>query len=77
MNIQKLKTTKRPTALETFVTKRSEIDNMLARLVEVNDNHYEMNPDELHWGHVGDITGIAEDLKQITDSVFKEGEYAE
>jgi len=77
MNIQKFKTTKCPTAQETFISKKAEIDIMLARLAEANDDHYNVNYNDVNWGHVGDITGTAEDLKAITDSVFKEGEYAE
>jgi len=68
---------KQRAALKAYMTKKMEIDTMLARLVKANDDHYNVNPDEIHWGHVGDITGTAENLKAITDSVFKEGEYAE
>jgi len=77
MNIQKLKIIKRLTAQETFVIKIAEIENMLTRIGKANDNHYNVNTNEVHWGNVGDITGTAEDLQAITNSLFKEGEYAE
>ena len=64
-------------ALQKFLTKKGEIDTMLARLQALSDDHFNAAPDEVNWGHVGTLERYAELLSQITDSAFKEGEYAE
>lgn len=67
----------RPTAQNAFLAKKAEIDAMLARLQALSDEHFNCHPDEIHWGHVGDLEHYASLLKRITDSAFKEGEHAE
>jgi len=64
-------------ALQKFLAKKVEIDTMLARLQVLSDDHFNAAPDEVTWGHVGTLERYAEHLRQITDSAFKEGEYAE
>jgi hypothetical protein len=68
---------KKPTAIDAFIARKAEIDSMLARLQILSDNHFNVAPDEVSWGHVGDLGRYAELLKQITDAAFHEGEYAE
>lgn len=34
-------------------------------------------PAGVHWGHVGDLAHLAEQLQEIHDSLYGEGEYAE
>ncbi|ALK09015.1 hypothetical protein [Blastochloris viridis] len=63
--------------LDAFIARKAEIDAMLARLQALSDEHFEIHPDEVHWGHVGTLAHYAELLKRITDSAFKEGEHAE
>lgn len=64
-------------ALDAFLAAKAEIDTMLARLQALSDEHFETRPDEIHWGHVGNLTHYASLLRQITDSAFREGEHAE
>jgi len=64
-------------ALAAFLTRKAEIDSMLARLQGLSDEHFEANPDEIHWGHVGDLADISKNLREICDRAFQEGEYAE
>jgi hypothetical protein len=64
-------------ALTAFIGKKAEIDTMLARLQALSEEHFYTHPDEVHWGHVGNLDYYAELLKRITDSAFKEGEHAE
>ena len=64
-------------ALDAFIAKKAEIDEMLTRLQQLSDNHFEAHPDEINWGDVGTLGHYAELLKQITDSAFQEGEHAE
>ena len=71
------KTTKATeTALAAFTQKKAEIDAALARLQSLSDQHFNCQPDAIHWGHVGTLSHYAELLKRITDSAFKEGEHA-
>ena len=64
-------------ALQKFLAKKGEIDTLLARLQALSDDHFNAHPDEVNWGHVGTLERYVELLRQITDSAFKEGEYAE
>ena len=64
------------TALDAFIARKAEIDEMLARLQALSDEHFNVHPDEIHWGHVGDLGHYAEQLRGITDSAFHEGEHA-
>ena len=65
------------TALDAFLATKVEIDAMLERLAALSANHFETNPDEIHWGHVGTLAHYAELLKRITDAACREGEHAE
>ena len=64
-------------ALSAFIGKKAEIDEMLARLQALSDDHFNAHPDEVNWGHVGTLEHYASLLKRITDSAFCEGEHAD
>lgn len=70
-------TAKKQTAIDAFMARKLEIDAMLKRLMALSDEHFDVGPDEVNWGHVGTLAHYAELLKRITDSAFKEGEHAE
>lgn len=63
-------------ALQAFVAKKAEIDEMLARLTALSADHFGTDPNNLDWGDVGSLGHHAELLKRITDAVFLEGEFA-
>ena len=67
----------RRTALDAYIAKKMEIDTLLDRLKALSDDHFNVAPDEINWGHVGTLAHYAELLKRITNSAFKEGEHAE
>jgi hypothetical protein len=64
-------------ALAAFIGKKAEIDEMLARLQALSDDHFGFDPEAVNWGSVGSLDHVACDLKEITDFLFGEGEYAE
>ncbi len=64
------------TALDAFIARKAEIDKMLARIQGLSDDHFNVHPDEIHWGHVGDLGYYAEHLREITNAAFHEGEHA-
>jgi hypothetical protein len=67
----------RETAFDAFMARKAEIDSMLARLATLSADHFETSPEEINWGHVGNLGHYASLLRQITDMAFKEGEHAE
>jgi len=64
-------------ALAAFIARKAEIDTMLARLQGLSDKHFNASPDEINWADVGTLANYANKLREITDSAFHEGEYAE
>ena len=66
----------RQTALDAFMARKAEIDAQLVRLQALSNEHFNLSPDSIHWGLVGDLTHCAELLRQLTDAAFKEGEHA-
>jgi hypothetical protein len=71
------KATDNAKALDAFIAAKIEIDTMLERLVALSADHFETNPDEINWGHVGTLNHYRAKLREITDSAFREGEYAD
>ncbi len=65
------------TAIDAFISAKLEIDDMLTRLQALSDDHFNTNPDEINWGHVGTLDHYRARLREICDSAFHEGEYAE
>ena len=66
----------RANALAAFIGKKAEIDEMLARLQALSDDHFNCARDEAGWAMVGTLEHYASLLKRITDSAFGEGEHA-
>ena len=64
-------------AVDAFLAKKAEIDTMLARLVNLSADHFNTDPETLHWGHVGNLEFYTSLLKRVTDSAFREGEHAQ
>ena len=67
----------REAALAAFIGKKAEIDEMLARLQALSDDHFNCHPDEINWATSAPSEHYASLLKRITDSAFGEGEHAE
>ena len=63
-------------ALEAFLATKARIDQMLARIQTLSDDHFDTDPDAIHWGDVGTLNHKSSLLRQITDSAFSEGEFA-
>jgi hypothetical protein len=64
-------------ARAAFLSAKAEIDTRLERLKGLSDDHFHANPDEIHWGHVGDLQRYANLLREMTDIAFSEGECAD
>ncbi len=64
------------TALDAFLARKAEIDAILARLQGLSDEHFNLSPAAVQWGHVGDLDFYLQHLREVRDSAFREGEYA-
>jgi len=64
-------------AIDAFIAAKLEIDGMLTRLQALSDDHFNTNPDEINWTDVGTLEHYRAKLREICDSAFHEGEYAE
>ena len=54
-------------ALATFIARKAEVDALLTRIQDASANHFNANPDEVHWGHAGSLGHVAEKLREITE----------
>lgn len=64
-------------AIDAFLAAKFEIDAILERLTALSDDHFNTNPDEIHWGHVGTLERTRAKLREISDSAFSEDEHVE
>ena len=63
-------------AIASFLAAKARIDQMLARIQTLNNDHFDTDPDAIHWGDVGTLNHYSSLLRQITDIAFSEGEFA-
>jgi hypothetical protein len=64
-------------ALDAFIAAKAEIDAMLQRITTLSADHFNAQPDEVNWGHVGTLNHYRARLREISDMAFREGEHAE
>ena len=62
-------------ALQEFMAKMAQAQELLTELQAHVDDHMGTNPDEINWGHVGSAGYMAEKLTELTDWAFQRGEY--
>ena len=61
-------------AIHAFIAAKTEIDAMLERLAALSADHFETNPDEINWGHVGTLNHYRAKLREISNMAFQEGQ---
>jgi hypothetical protein len=66
----------REKALGAFTESVGEIRERLAELNTYFDEHMEVGPDDINWGHVGDATYFLTELTKLTDKAYGRGECA-
>jgi hypothetical protein len=54
------KTQTHKTAPDAFIRIKAKIDENLQRLIDLSDDHFNVSPDDLDWGHVGNLAHIAD-----------------
>jgi hypothetical protein len=62
-------TTHQQDPLNAFMEAHSEIDDLLTSLKDHCDNHFDVDPETINWGHVGNVTAIRQTLKVVLDFV--------
>jgi hypothetical protein len=63
-------------AVAAFVVRKSEIDAILARLVRLSTEHFNLEPDGITWADVRTVGSYLEGLRRVSDAAFHEGEHA-
>ncbi len=64
-------TTKKQTASEAYEARLAEVHAQLARIQNALNSHVD---GKLHWGHVGDLGYVVDELKSAADFLTGEGE---
>lgn len=63
-------------ATKKYLDSMQTIDAMLKRLRTVKAKTFATDPNKVNWGHVGDMRRIEIELKEFSDMLFNEGEFA-
>ena len=63
-------------AIAAFLAAKADIDAMLARLADLSEDHFDVAPESVTWGHAGTLAHYRDQLRAISDAAFSEGEYA-
>jgi hypothetical protein len=58
-------TTTQKTALDAYLQRYSAIRSKIEALQQLADNHFEHDPDTIHWGHVGDLGRLDAGLDEL------------
>ena len=54
----------REKALDAFMARKAEIDELLARLQDLSNEHFGVGPDDVNWGDVGSLGFVAGKLRE-------------
>ncbi len=52
-------------AIEAYLARAAAIRIKLARLQQLADDHFDHDPDAIHWGHVGDLGRVEQALDEL------------
>jgi hypothetical protein len=65
------------TALNAYMEAHTDALALIGRIAAAIENHdISPDPEDIHWGHVGDMVETRRMLQAISDRLFNEGEYA-
>jgi hypothetical protein len=65
------------TALDAFIARKAELDELLSRLQRLSDDFFGISPDDVTWGHVTELADHCRKLREVTDQAYRDGEYAD
>jgi hypothetical protein len=52
-------------ALAAFIARKAAIDRLLEQLLAYSHEHLNLAPEEVHWGHVGDLDDWLACLRRV------------
>jgi hypothetical protein len=52
-------------ALAAFIDRKAEVDRLLRALLTHSDEHLNLAPEEVHWGHVGELDDWLACLRRV------------
>lgn len=55
----------KPTALDAYLARTAAIHAKFERLRQLADDHFDLDPDAIHWGHVGDLGRVEVGLDEL------------
>ena len=61
------------TTLDAYLARTAAIHAKLERLQQLADDHFDHDPDAIHWGHVGDLGRVEAGLNELL-AIFGRGE---
>lgn len=54
-------------ALNAYMMSQQEAKNLLAQILEGLDRHHDVLPDDINWGHVGDLSSMVKELRELAE----------
>ena len=51
-------------AVSAFISRKAAFDALLERLAALSTDHFDVSPDDVHWGHVGTVADAVLLLRQ-------------
>ena len=63
-------------AVDGYVRQVGRASEALDRLTQYIEDHGEIGPDEINWGHVGQMAHLVGQLTELVDQIDGKGEYA-
>ena len=57
------------TPIDTFMKVKAEIDAAVEKIRAASENHFDLSPDEINWGHVGDLNHYRELLARVVAEI--------
>ncbi len=64
-------TAAKPIAVEAFIAAKLEFDDLLERLKDKSDDHFDVDPERVDWGHVGTLNKHLADLRRAAGILDK------
>jgi len=62
-------------AQKAFLQNIEQMKSDMKRMQSNLDNFMSMNPDDINWGDAGTAGHYAEQIKEVSNQMFNEGEY--
>jgi hypothetical protein len=56
-------------ALDEYMAAQAAAAELLEDITEALDEHHGVGPDEINWGHVGDVNAVVEQLTAIKNFI--------